>query len=1252
MYSFSAASSYSNTFTATHCGQYTITAIDNCGLTSTKNVIVADVTAPTQPIVITSNPSLNSQCGIRPPILQISSTELTGDTGVGSFKYTLNNGTQYIIDPSDPGTVAPVQISLNSIGGTYTYTSANIDLSTLKTGASIPSGNYTIDLWATDNAHPGNVLPPLSNSSLHLSIPQKILNAFPKEPSWPTTSNSGWYNQKLIQIIEKDDLDGLIPTTVASSDQSKLQYLANITNPPATWNWDTGTSVQMINGITSISLSEGKNSICIGTMDQAGNSAIFGPYIFSIDTTPPVISAAINGIPITSQTTAPYYTNANTPFTINMTDPLPNGVTINSGINQGTKKYSTSYPAPDFASEQGWTPYTDGSSAVKIQDFNCFRGEQGRHTYTFIVEDNAKNFGSLSFALVYNSVALSLVKENDGTLDNLEYIPISGTATKINANQPFAGKSIEFSFPVGGTPDQPCYGGPDQQGNYSYAPPQAVSVSFTDVSGVATAGKTYNFSSDTNGNYTSAQINFSDFNGLPDGAYTLNYTITDASGLSRNDSLPISLHNAPPSPIATNSISRTSPISGGGNYWRQPSSGPAPWTVSYGDLTAITDSTAGLDGISVDYTDAAAPTSHGAALFPLSAYSFKVADSAKGNASTVASLTTTEITTVGCYWTGTSLVYLFNWGSESSRDLTLTVTDEAGLSTNTMIHIVKPVWGSFTASSPIKSAGQGAFSVVWSDETQSPDWTKGLRWDNKSRNGSDYTDYICEGASGQAVLSPSTVAPFGIGDTLDIRPVMDNRSGFTPIEVQGPSTTVYVPYEALPNISLPTNTFLGAGTASQVSIAAIATNASDGTSIQYALAITAQNSNGTKTEYFPYSAQYQGFPCSLWSLFGLSSGTDASSLAALSAALQASTLTASIVAWYGDPLASPSFAEPSYKQGAFNATIGPLPTWPLANPIQLKQSGPSSSVGWDVTPPTATLTGTLSNPNEIANTLVISGSATDSGGSGLNSVVVSYRSVDATGAQIGTVGLITIPLTIDANGNFSYTLNTSNNVNDGFYSIQVIATDNAGNQSTNSSIMKLLDTHAPLLDQFQFSQAATAGNVQASANGTVTANITIDDGNGTGLPGSGLSAVEYRWEDAQGTPLSQGSTAAWGPAMNPPVFSQYDKLHAGPESFTVTFGNVVNGTAYLHYKLLDKAGNESSDMTAPQTVSYSATAPNVRLTVSGWTTAGGQNWIRNASSLIVGYTPADSTQSNVVASAQWNVQLVNADGSFQDDSAS
>jgi hypothetical protein len=678
-------------------------------------------------------------------------------------------------------------------------------------------------------------------------------------------------------------------------------------------------------------------------------------------------------------------------------------------------------------------------------------------------------------------------------------------------------------------------------------------------------------------------------------------------------------------------MARTSPIAAGGNYWAQQN---GVWTVSSSNVNAVI----GLDGISVPYSDTA--------LFPLSGYTFQVTDSANNTTQTA-----TADATSNFYWTGTNLVYLFKWGSEVRRTLTLTVTDEAGQSTSTTIDVEKPVWGSFTASSPTKTSGQGTFAVAWTDDGNDvTNWTKGIRWDNKSLGSSGLTNYLAEGSTGQAVLSPQA-ASLSVGDTLDYESVVDNANGFAPIEVQGTPTTAYIPYESVSSPALPGNLFLGAGSASQVSIAAITTTASDGTSIRYALAITAQSSNGTKTEYFPYSAQYQGFPYSLWSLFNLTSGTDASSLAALTAALQSSTLTASIVAWYGDPLGAATFIAPASTPttGAYNSTSGPLPTVPLANPVALEQSWPLSSVGWDVTPPAVTLAGTLSNPNEITNSFAISGSATDSGGSGLKNVVVTYLSVDSSGNPIGTLGPVTVPLTPDAQGNFSYSLNTARNLNDGFYSLQVIATDNAGNQSTNAAITKLLDTAAPLVDQFQFSSTPTAGTIQASATGTVTASLTIDDGNGTGLPGSGLGAIQYQWEDALGNLLS---SQPWVNAvLNPPVFPYYDTLHTGAESFAVTFDNAVNGTAYLHYKLVDKAGNASADTTAPQTVAYQGTAPNVQLTVGGWTTASGQNWIRSPSSLSVGYTPADSTQANAVATAQWNVQLVKSDGTFEDDSA-
>ena len=148
----------------------------------------------------------------------------------------------------------------------------------------------------------------------------------------------------------------------------------------------------------------------------------------------------------------------------------------------------------------------------------------------------------------------------------------------------------------------------------------------------------------------------------------------------------------------------------------------------------------------------------------------------------------------------------------------------------------------------------------------------------------------------------------------------------------------------------------------------------------------------------------------------------------------------------------------------------------------LDKTAPSASI----TAPAAVLTGAIT----------VSGTASDTGGSGLPSVTFEYRTA-GTGSWT--------EICVDPTSPYSCPFTTST-VADGLYDFRLVATDGAGNTSTSVSTNRRIDNTAPTV---------SLTDPGAWIRGTVTLTATGNDGTGTGV-----SSVTFQYRTA-------GTTNAW-----------------------------------------------------------------------------------------------------------------------------
>jgi len=185
----------------------------------------------------------------------------------------------------------------------------------------------------------------------------------------------------------------------------------------------------------------------------------------------------------------------------------------------------------------------------------------------------------------------------------------------------------------------------------------------------------------------------------------------------------------------------------------------------------------------------------------------------------------------------------------------------------------------------------------------------------------------------------------------------------------------------------------------------------------------------------------------------------------------------------------------------------------------------------DATPPTLTVSALANGAATNKNTLNVSGSATDAGG--LKSVTVNGQ-----------------PVVVNTGGSFSTALNLVAGAN----VITVVATDNAGNQNTDSRTITY-DLAAPVLTVSNPADNSTSAQSFVTVSGSVNENSTVT--------------------------IKVNNGSAQSAAMNGTNFSATANLAAGINTIDIA--------------AIDLAGNTTS---AKRTVTYSAPASQLTLAVT------------------------------------------------------
>ena len=148
---------------------------------------------------------------------------------------------------------------------------------------------------------------------------------------------------------------------------------------------------------------------------------------------------------------------------------------------------------------------------------------------------------------------------------------------------------------------------------------------------------------------------------------------------------------------------------------------------------------------------------------------------------------------------------------------------------------------------------------------------------------------------------------------------------------------------------------------------------------------------------------------------------------------------------------------------------------------------------------------TLTNPGTpLTGTRALSATASDTGGSGVASVAIEYRSSSGAWTQICS----------DASAPYSCSWNTAALADD-LYDLRSVATDNAGNTGTAVVSNRRVDNNAPTI---------SVTDDGTAKRGTVTLQSTTGDGNG-----SGVASVTYRYRTSPAGAWTTACTSASGP---------------------------------------------------------------------------------------------------------------------------
>ena len=1175
---------------------------------SPQTVTVLD-NAPTTPTVANSSPSLNSQYGIKPPTLNFSSTDIFGDSGVSSFTYSVNNGTSDVISSAS---LTSSRVALTDSLGTYQ--SSSVDLTTLPSGAKLPSGYYTISVTATN--YSGNISPVLSTPQ----NPQKILNG-PTKLTWPnqSTNSSAWYNASSIQVNATDDYDEAIPSSPVAA-QSLLQYSTSASSFPATGTW-TGTSIPS----TGIPVSEGTNTIYIGAMDQAGNTAAtatysypyFGPYTFKIDTTPPSISLKVgtSTIPSTS-----------TPQTSSVTY-LNSGNIVSGSFSTGLSGIASA--SPTYSCDSGAAQpiqFASGSTTTTTSKIGQLSGflENGLRSYVVTLNNNAVdssgNPASLTqyYYISYSSQpgAFPLMTSSTATTCQYFFPYANGQAgTSAIGSTAISANSVCFSIPSNnfGTPP-------------SYAPPSLG----TGTSGGLTyyldenTAATRSFSPPTVSNpaYISSSI---DISGLGDGTHTLSFMLTDQSGATSSGTITFYVHRAPPAAVTLSEMTRGG--SGAPGTWAY-SNSLSGWTISRDSVSAVTGTNG--DGIT------------------LSQYSDPSYSSTAGYACTVTDDHVTPGTVISSQPMGSSASYSFTWGQETYRTITFTITSDSGVIMSTPVVLVKPQWASLGA--PVKVDAGGNYTVQWTDPNPALlSGDKAVFWGTSSDSMSTVSVETQVGSNwgitlGETGLQVGTTTLFYQDIVNLVAPATGSSTNtlLPPIQVQGPPAQTYqIPYDTLSQNLSPVSlsgvaAYLGpSGTVSVPSLAALLMNAAnkgDGTQINDTMYIGIDDGGVLTKSAIVNQSSVGQFAYSLWSYFGVtpSSATAPTSadLASLNAAVAGKTLDLRLDCWYLNPSSPPSTSSSTYLLG-------------IIDPVTL-----------DLTVPSVSLTGYYNNTNNGSIVIPTSSSAqtltgtASAGASGVASLTVTITPLTpGNPATPGTPWSYTVT---NPNGGTTWTISSplqngdgSTNLPNEEYQIQVSANNGAGVSSSTVTVTRVFDNTAPTLTSLSVSSGYGQQTVSphayfTDANGNLV--VTLNSGyiSVNGVGGTGLASFEYQWTE----PGAASSSTAWVNGSLPAYESNGFTGFLTAQSTTVTIGGAPTGVGQLHIKLVDQAGNVSTEYTDPTWLaSYNPNLPPLtKVDELGLQQVGVAYYLSSPANLTVAYESSSPVATGYI---QWNLATVN-----------
>jgi hypothetical protein len=930
----------------------------------------------------------------------------------------------------------------------------------------------------------------------------------------------------------------------------------------------------------NLHLDDGTHIVAFQAFDAAGNQLSdidHAARTWVIDTTPPVIQ-------------------------LSYPDPNSSGstVTLVSAIEPYYVPSSAAFTDSSFDAASGLSALTFRMDGEQIGNPipSVFTPAMGRHSYIFTATDNAGNASSVECIIVSNPGPVTLAPvDANGLYPNVFYAndSASGTSMALPADKPINSTRLWFQFAADTASGQgPRWGG-------SYAPPSMVTVSVDGASSI-----TYTFSANTERTFASDPM---DIGPLSDGPHQITYTLTDASGLSsaNGPSTPIrfSLHKRAPDAVSSGMLSRFSESGTSTNLWTKDAA------TGIGTLHS-TDAVlaAAGDTLVIGYDDAGLPGELHAASIGL--YVIEIVDPIHG--STMRSYAAEGIT------------YPLSWQlAETSRVISVRVIDDTGKSSpQRSILLFKPAWGSGPFGSPSRLDNpNGSLAGVHWQHAPSGNGIGGVYWGIGALDAATWTWEDAGGTGVTLLKSAVVVAGVRIAYQTGIRYSAQPEQAdiVQEIRVLGSPASYAVPYAPIPRPALAMDWIGARGSFDLSDTVAFPAMTPDENNIFYQFEMGMDNgSGGFDTSHYPVRVMTRGpgdppqLPFSLWDLCGLDPGVN--SVVQLKALLGGKRIVLKMDQWI---------------TGSKPSDFGDLTGW-TPDTAQQTAMGTAGSLAWDVDPPSILLAGMMEGLKEITSSPIASGTAGDTGGSGLKSVSLSYTTRfngDGTPDWTAITGL-------PAQSTESFSFMLTEQTGDGRYAIQLKALDAAGNASSVTQT-RIIDTKPPLLDSFQFAAGTVTdshGSVVARADGSVRADVIMEDGGGVGL-----GSVQYVWKDDDGNDVSQPGQAVVSPSPG----TGFDGFHAGPETYALSFGGAPTGVGILCLRLVDKAGNSSGDLSGGGLgwrVVYDAAVPDIAVTLGGTRLFAGRYWVRQASDLSAECTALDGAQQGEIAAVRWNVQRI------------